>query len=193
MFALWLTEASLWVSIIWSLSWIFFHVKRVDACSVSKSCLTLRDPIDCSPPGSSVHGIFQARILEQVVTAFSRGSSPPRDWIHIHYISGRFFTTELHEKRVCVGYWLLRPMCYSLTLLARSPSVLSLCREECHFLGNRDENKMLPDLKKPQGSVRYRWKLQSMPEIISFNSGKTCNLKFTSLTISISNPKRWCC
>ena len=40
-----------------------------------KSCLTLCDPVDCSPPGSSVHGILQARILEWVAISFSRGSS----------------------------------------------------------------------------------------------------------------------
>ena len=44
-------------------------------CSVSKSCQTLCDPMDYSPPGSSVHGIFQARILEWVAVSFSRGSS----------------------------------------------------------------------------------------------------------------------
>ena len=38
---------------------------------VSQSCLTLSDPMDCSPPGSSVHGIFQARVLEWVAVAFS--------------------------------------------------------------------------------------------------------------------------
>ena len=43
------------------------------------SCLTLCDPGDCSPPGSSVHGILQARILEWVAISFIRGSSPPRD------------------------------------------------------------------------------------------------------------------
>ena len=42
---------------------------------VAQSCLTLCDPVDCSPPGSSVHGILQARILEWVVISFSRGSS----------------------------------------------------------------------------------------------------------------------
>ena len=42
---------------------------------VTQSCLTLCDPVDCSLPGSSVHGIFQARILEWVVIPFSRGSS----------------------------------------------------------------------------------------------------------------------
>ena len=43
-----------------------------------QSCLTLCDPMDCSPPGSSVDGILQARILEQVAIPFSRGSSQPR-------------------------------------------------------------------------------------------------------------------
>ena len=38
---------------------------------VAQSCLTLSDPIDCSPPGSSVHGIFQARVLEWGAIAFS--------------------------------------------------------------------------------------------------------------------------
>ena len=39
---------------------------------VAQSCPTLRDPVDCSPPGSSIHGIFQARVLEWVAIAFSR-------------------------------------------------------------------------------------------------------------------------
>ena len=45
-----------------------------------KSCPTLCDPVDCSLPGSSVHGILQARILEWVAITFSRGSSRTRDW-----------------------------------------------------------------------------------------------------------------
>ena len=45
----------------------------------TQSCLTLCDPIHCSLPGSSIHGIFQARILEWVAISFSRGSSPPMD------------------------------------------------------------------------------------------------------------------
>ena len=48
-------------------------------CSVAKSCLTLCDPVDCNPPGSSVHGIFQAKILEWVAISSSRGYSRPRD------------------------------------------------------------------------------------------------------------------
>ena len=52
-------------------------------CLVTKSHLTLCDPLDCSPPGFSVHGIFQARILKWVAIFFSRESSWPRDQTHI--------------------------------------------------------------------------------------------------------------
>ena len=49
------------------------------------------DPLDCSPPGSSVHGILQARILQWVAIPFSRGSSQPRDWTQDSCITGRWF------------------------------------------------------------------------------------------------------
>ena len=58
----------------------------------TQSCHTLCDPIDCSPPGSSVHGILQAGILEWVATPFSRGYSWPRDWTLVSCVAGRFFT-----------------------------------------------------------------------------------------------------
>ena len=54
------------------------HMKSVKVL-VTQLCLTLCNPMDCSPPGSSVHGILQARILEWVAISFSRGSSRPRD------------------------------------------------------------------------------------------------------------------
>ena len=50
-------------------------------------CPTLGDPMDCRPPGSSIHGIFQARILEWIVTSFSRGSSQPRDQTRVSCLS----------------------------------------------------------------------------------------------------------
>ena len=59
---------------------------------VCQSCPTVGDPIDCSSPGSSVRGIFQARILEWVAVSFSRGSSSLRDWTQRICIAGRFFT-----------------------------------------------------------------------------------------------------
>ena len=54
---------------------------------VAQSCPTLCDPMDCSLPGFSVHGIFQARILEWVSISSSRGSSWPRDWTCMPCIS----------------------------------------------------------------------------------------------------------
>ena len=71
--------------------------------SVSQSCLTLCDPMDWIPPGSSVHGISQARILEWVDIPFSRGSSWPRDQTHISCIAGRFFT--VWAAREAQEYW----------------------------------------------------------------------------------------
>ena len=55
-------------------------------------CMTLCGPVVCSPAGSSVHGILQARILEWVAMPFSRGSSPPRDQTRASCVAGRFFT-----------------------------------------------------------------------------------------------------
>ena len=61
---------------------IFFYL-CVRACSVTQWWVTLYDPVDCSLPGSSVHGILQARILECVAFSSSREYFPPRDRIHI--------------------------------------------------------------------------------------------------------------
>ena len=63
-------------------------------CRSLQSCPTLCDSMDCSPPGSSLRGIFQARILEWVAMPFSRGSFRPRDQTCISYVS-------------CIGRWLL--------------------------------------------------------------------------------------
>ena len=52
----------------------------------------LCDPMDCSQPGSSIHGIFQAGILEWVAISFLRGSSQPRDQTQVSCIASRFFT-----------------------------------------------------------------------------------------------------
>ena len=61
---------------------------------VPQSCLTLCDLMNCSPPGSSIHGILQARILAWVAIRFSRGSSWPRDQTQVSCIACRFFTIE---------------------------------------------------------------------------------------------------
>ena len=75
-------------------------IRFVKWSEVAQSCLTLCDPVDCSLPGSSVHGILQARILEWVAISFSRESSQPRDWTQVSHIVGRrlnlWATREAH-------------------------------------------------------------------------------------------------
>ena len=63
-------------------------------CEVAQSCPTLSDPIDYSLPGTSIHGVFQAKILEWVAIFFSRRSFRPRDWTQVSHIAGRLFTSE---------------------------------------------------------------------------------------------------
>ena len=65
-------------------------LRRANVVSVAQSCPTLGDPMDCSPPGSSVHGILQARILEWTAMPSSRGSSWPRGWTQVSHVAGRF-------------------------------------------------------------------------------------------------------
>ena len=78
---------------------------------VTQSCPTLWDPVDCSLSGSSVHGVFQARILERVAISFSRRSSWPRDWTQVSHIVGRRFTVWAHQGSL-----------YSLSLLKILPA-----------------------------------------------------------------------
>ena len=68
------------------------HYLLESESEVVQSCPILCDPMECSLPGSSIHGIFQARVLEWVVISFSRGSSRPSDWTWVSCIVGRCFT-----------------------------------------------------------------------------------------------------
>ena len=63
----------------------------MDGVLLAQSCATPYSPMDCSPPGPSVHGILQARILEWVAIPFPRGSSRPRDWTPVSRTAGGFF------------------------------------------------------------------------------------------------------
>ena len=77
-------------------------VESESESEVAQLCPTLCGPTDCSPSGSSVHGILQARILEWVAISFSRGSSRPRDRTQVSHIAGKYFnlwvTREVEEK-----------------------------------------------------------------------------------------------
>ena len=75
---------------LWSVSrptlWNYRVCVCVHAHAHAKLCLTLCNPMDCSPSGSSVHGIFQSRILEWVAIAYTRGSSQSRNWTLIFIV-----------------------------------------------------------------------------------------------------------
>ena len=77
------------------------------ACEVTQSCPTLCDPMDCSLPGSSVHEIFQARVLEWVAISFSRASSQPRDQTRISHSTGRRFTSNFLRGLIFISkrFW----------------------------------------------------------------------------------------
>ena len=83
------------------------HLKSESvSCSVISNSYC--DPMDCSPPGSSVHGILQARILEWAYISFSRGSSWPKDWTQLSCLASKFFTIwvtreALATSEVCVN------------------------------------------------------------------------------------------
>ena len=75
------------------------------ALLVSYLCLTPCDPADCSPPSSSVRGIFQARILESIAISSSRGSSWIRDRTQVSFTAGGFFTAEPSGKPLFLQQW----------------------------------------------------------------------------------------
>ena len=69
-----------------------YQIMKESESEVIQSCATLCDPMDCSLPGFSVHGIFPARVLEWVAISFSRGSSQPRNRTRVSRVAGRRFT-----------------------------------------------------------------------------------------------------
>ena len=73
--------------------------------SVTQSCLTLCDSMDNSPPGSSVHGILQARILEWVAIPSCRGPSWPKGWTQFSCTAGRFFSIWATREALCYPWY----------------------------------------------------------------------------------------
>ena len=73
---------------------------------VAQSCLTLWNPMDCSPPGSSVHGILKARNPECIAISFSRASFRPRDRIRVSCITSRFFTVWATKEAPVINKYL---------------------------------------------------------------------------------------
>ena len=78
-------------------TWISYEVEE------AQSCLTLCNSMDCSQPGSSVHGILQARKLKWVAIPFSGGSSRPRDWTWVSCITGRCSTIWATREAISIS------------------------------------------------------------------------------------------
>ena len=111
----------------------FAWTVNVSVCA--QSCLTLCDPMDCSRPHTSVHGIPQARIMEQVVISFSRGSSQPRDRNRVSCTDSRFLTTEppgkpkCRHKRIKMKWCTRRLQCF----WNKSLELSCICRKRKYF------------------------------------------------------------
>ena len=112
------------------------------ACALSCD-QTLCDPIDCSPPGSSVRGIFQAQILEWVAISFSRGSSRPRDWTCVSYIP-------------CTG----RRILYQCTTWDDPGTI----QESWFLLSSGNQNQIWQWARRPEGFLIAQ-SVKSLPEM----------------------------
>ena len=91
---------------------------------VAQSCPTLCNPMDCSPPGSLVHGIFQAWILEWVAISFSRGSSQPRDRTQVSHVVGTRFTVWATREAVILEPPKIKSVTVSIVLPSISHEVM---------------------------------------------------------------------
>ena len=111
--------------------------------------------MDCSLPGSSVHGISQARILECVAISFSRGSSQPRDWTRVSCIMGGLFITEPLRKS-------------QLTNAATAAKSLQLCPTLCDPIDGSPPGSSIPRILQPRilewvatsFSNAWKWKVK---------------------------------
>ena len=105
-------------------------------CLATKSCPTLCDPMDLSPPGSSVHGILQARILHWVAMPSSRGSSRPRDYTQVSSITGRFFNIWATREALFLINLIpnAMPKFFSLGASLPFPTYLTIVHKALFFL-----------------------------------------------------------
>ena len=114
---------------------------RLACALITQSCPTLCDPMDCSPPGSSVHGLLQARILGWVAIPSSRASSWPRDWTWVSCIGGRFFTIWCNP--ILCASWLRWPR--FLKLLFPNWSWVFLYMLQAYALSHKANSSYLVD------------------------------------------------
>ena len=144
---------------------------------VAQLCLTLCNSMDCSLSGSSVHWIFQERVLEWGAISFSRGSSQPRDRTWVSCIAGRHFTVwATREASACVCMWELdykenwapKNWCFCTVVLEKTLESPLDCKEiqPIHpngdqywvFIGRTDVEAETPILRPPDTKSWLLWK-----------------------------------
>ena len=125
----------------------------------AQSCPALSNPMDCSLPGSSAHGILWARILEWITIPFSRGSSRPRNQTWVSHIAGRFFTI-----------WAPREALYTYSISLKVPHVPRLASSCISLL----KSLLLPALQTGEGLRKahllvWLWSRNPMPCLLTFH------------------------
>ena len=147
-------------------------------CIYAQSCPTLCNSMDHSPPGSSVHGIFQARILEWGAIPLSRVSSRPRGWTHVFCIAGRFFTTaplSQTQKSSAGFHSLWHGVVFCCGCPSHSFGVFSNAVEN---YSGYELHKRFPQLPCPQGTghLEQRFFLSVVPGPAALASPGTCQM-----------------
>ena len=138
------TSGSSQFTYCWSLAWRILSITFLVG-EVAQLCLTLCTPMDCSLPGSSVHGIFQARVMEWIAISFSRGSSWPRNQTRVSRIVGRHFYhlsyqgSSLNIPWHCLSLGLEWKLTFSSPVataeFSKLANILSAALSQYHLLG----------------------------------------------------------
>ena len=141
---------------------------KVKKVLLAQSCPTLCNPMNCTPWGSFVHGILQARILEWIAIFFSRWSSWPRDWTRVSCIAGQFFTIWATKKAVweitvralsMVFLWAPWEMLFTRYGMSNQSDQVWLCNSitSCAWDFSKLMNFLQPDFSMVE--ERYTWVL----------------------------------
>ena len=130
-------------------------------CVCAQLYLPLSESMDCSPPGSSVHGIVQARILEWFAISFSRGSSQLRNQTWVSCIVGGFFTDSATRKAAYVIHLFKSTACTTMKTQAYALWVITMC--QCRFISGNEWTTLVKNVGNRGGScVGDRGKMRNL-------------------------------
>ena len=146
--------------------------KKVKLLSRVRLC----DPMDCSLPGSSIHGIFQARVLEWVAISFSRRSSQSKDWTQVSHIVGRRFTIRATREHTEANN--------TITVIKNTLEGINSRISEAEEWISEQEDKIVEITSEEQNKVKRMKRAEdSLRELWD-------NIKLTSIRIMGSQKKK---